>query len=627
MVVCGLLAAISIGKQDRYRILEEFERGRSHLLFAFTIKLQHWEEPPWSLYAVAHQDSEVAVAAMNRNLASDSNHPRVAALRQEPLIDQVHAFCEEPLSVFNEEAEFLPELRKVLVQHRVAFSAERLIEGKHAIAQKGIRCAPSHTTPLTSLLHRTREIKQELQDNPETLDVLANQLARVRSPRVAVELLGLQHHPSCQLARNGRDPIYTQVIYHADPWTKYTSTAPPIEVDKPGDRPMAARVHQPGSSKALFHNLAVRRLEAYFGDEGNINGFYSIPFKPGCFKSLQSLLSSRPDATDGFARPAGGDIGAASSDCAPLATGELLHWPTHAQAGTDAETEVAFWRVVSAVGAFRAVRTKVAGEETLKHKVVVSLHSVLKLDLANERVVVHSTPFQVPTVAGKPGAMTFIPTALPLDDLSKIHAWEADECALRYTFSDHYLSTLPGDVCSGVPVLLGRLMKNPQGYAVLGQDGDDRIRAAPPRLHDDGMVEGPPWKLTTKGIACTLIGHALSEPMPVLRRWPHDLRHASDYQLLSELEHRGWEHRVVDNEGYKAAKLTFQIAADDHCSKTWFTRDPDITVFRTYLLALLLATAHGKPVPHLQNESVYAQLLGLQPKHAPCTRRARMGMS
>ena len=178
----------------------------------------------------------------------------------------------------------MPELRYVLAEHRLAFSAERFIEGKHATSAKGVRIATCHSEAYMSLLHRQGDIKAEVRDNPEVLEELAQSVMKVRSSARAVKLLGLDSHPSCQLAKHVRDPIYMKVIYHADPWTKYNLPEPLIQVQRPGQGP-APPPHQSEASASLYHHFACQHLHAYCGDEGDAGVFVFVAF---CTTLLQN---------------------------------------------------------------------------------------------------------------------------------------------------------------------------------------------------------------------------------------------------------------------------------------------------------------------------------------------------
>ena len=63
----------------RGRLLHIFEMSRASIVFGFTMKISHMLEPPWLTLAVAHHTKDVAISAIKKVLASDSQHPLVRA--------------------------------------------------------------------------------------------------------------------------------------------------------------------------------------------------------------------------------------------------------------------------------------------------------------------------------------------------------------------------------------------------------------------------------------------------------------------------------------------------------------------------------------------------------------------
>jgi hypothetical protein len=68
--------------------VQEFQFGRSHIIVHCTLKLSHWSEAPWLLYGMGHSDGGKAREAHRRLLESTCPHPKVQALKAEPLLSQ-----------------------------------------------------------------------------------------------------------------------------------------------------------------------------------------------------------------------------------------------------------------------------------------------------------------------------------------------------------------------------------------------------------------------------------------------------------------------------------------------------------------------------------------------------------
>jgi hypothetical protein len=241
------------------------------------------------------------VVAFEKALASDSEHPWARAIRDERLIGQIMQFCEDPVQLFAQPAEHMKELRAVMAQFRLCFTAERRIEGLHAKSQKGVKVAPHHSMPYISMAHRQKQIRAELQQEPTRLDELAKAVMLVSSGRLAVHHLGLAAHPACRDARCGRDTIYAQVVYHADAFTKYLAAPPSLDMNNPEFRPDPLVAHRGDDTMSLKHKIAVDDVLQHFGQGGQGSVFYSMPLVKGALRTLLSVLRPLPHgARNGF---------------------------------------------------------------------------------------------------------------------------------------------------------------------------------------------------------------------------------------------------------------------------------------------------------------------------------------
>ena len=81
---------------DRRIILIEFEGGRNHLIYYFMAKLLPMGDPPTCISIISHLDPSIALRYADKALESDSQHPRVGKLREEPLRSQYAAWKNNP---------------------------------------------------------------------------------------------------------------------------------------------------------------------------------------------------------------------------------------------------------------------------------------------------------------------------------------------------------------------------------------------------------------------------------------------------------------------------------------------------------------------------------------------------
>ncbi len=74
-----------ISDADRRWLIGEFNAGRSHLVFYFTLKLAHWSSPPWSAYRLGHWNPDQAYDAWEECTTSTNPHPLIRDLKDETI--------------------------------------------------------------------------------------------------------------------------------------------------------------------------------------------------------------------------------------------------------------------------------------------------------------------------------------------------------------------------------------------------------------------------------------------------------------------------------------------------------------------------------------------------------------
>ena len=70
-----------LSDQNRYACVMILERGRTHLLFVFTLKFGAALDAPLVVIGSAHHDPEKAKRACKKALESSSKHPRILELQ------------------------------------------------------------------------------------------------------------------------------------------------------------------------------------------------------------------------------------------------------------------------------------------------------------------------------------------------------------------------------------------------------------------------------------------------------------------------------------------------------------------------------------------------------------------
>ena len=112
----------------RASLVDEYQRGKSHLLFVLSLRLQHWRLPPWSVFGCAHLNPRISKEFIQRSLRVASRHPLVVELQTGDLALQAQQYLDGvALGDLRLLSQFLGKLLFCPV-------AERLVEGDHAQA-------------------------------------------------------------------------------------------------------------------------------------------------------------------------------------------------------------------------------------------------------------------------------------------------------------------------------------------------------------------------------------------------------------------------------------------------------------------------------------------------------------
>lgn len=210
-ILMGLPSSITAAQKAT--LLWEFELGKAHLTFAFTLKLTAMQEPPRLLHALAHHSTLVARGAMRRCLSCESTHPLIAKLQGE-LREDAEAYLE------GADLQESPSLLDFISSLKFGFSVERQVEGEHAALHHGYSKARRHSEAYDSLLRRLPEIKEVLLLD-KGLEQMCTFLDLARSPRRAAAALGMEAHPAQEQATSGWHPMFRRMIYRSDPHTLY----------------------------------------------------------------------------------------------------------------------------------------------------------------------------------------------------------------------------------------------------------------------------------------------------------------------------------------------------------------------------------------------------------------------
>jgi len=196
------------------------------------------------VYGIASTDEEAAKRAHLHCMESACPHPRILALKSEPLLSEGQRW-QDGMDIFADECKNLCEFAAELAW---AWNAERPVEAMHRrVKQRGYG-APNHGEAYQSYGLRRSELLAFLDEDPDALDELSRHALRVRTSQSACRALGLGAHDVAMGVQAGKHASrvvqYAQVIYHADPATLYGDQA--ITITRQDDPPEVPRFEEPG---------------------------------------------------------------------------------------------------------------------------------------------------------------------------------------------------------------------------------------------------------------------------------------------------------------------------------------------------------------------------------------------
>ena len=177
-----------------------------------------------------------------------------------------------------------------------------------------------------------------------------------------------------------------------------------------------------------------------------------------------------------------------------------------------------------------------------------------------------------------------------------------DDLALR---AEHY--AVPARYSLSAPDVLKVLSLSPDGASdeCFGDEPFDNklVHDFLVHLQGDGMIRGPPWQFTEKGLQSLAVGVQLTEVRKVCKRLylDVDLSEATLLELLLEMDAAGFNCKELDKKEIAEAKKNPYMFGSS--PKTWFKRVGCVACSRLYLLALLKADHHKTAVLHFLSKT------------------------
>lgn len=209
-----------LGFDDRMNLLHDFESGKNHLRFVVRLRLAHWNNFPWKIYGCAHASKAVRRKFLEMCLNATPDEVASCHLLQDFLSDSVREEANQFL-LQDDDVRNYPGLSFFIAKLFFCPTAEREVEGDHAIVHRKVALARNHTIAYVSLARRMSTIQRLIDSEPSNLTKLAALMQRAHSPALVLSQLGLNHHPSAALIASYRDAMHAKIVYHADPATMF----------------------------------------------------------------------------------------------------------------------------------------------------------------------------------------------------------------------------------------------------------------------------------------------------------------------------------------------------------------------------------------------------------------------
>ena len=499
-----------------------------------------------------------------------------------------------------------------------------------------------------------------LESEPDFLKTLAGLLEKVHSPHLVVKELGLADHPSMSRISNYRDPMHGKIVYHADPLTLYRAAPAWQDVPRPPRPPQEAMV---------LHRQAGARGAASGSNAGASGGSASAS------ASSAGLPAQGPASGSDQPRPLA-DVGSKESDMLEMlevvspdvAVAAAPYHTTFSHAVDDIfrsliirgaasmladdDSDMTFCvklnpdslhllcnpgalqteqvdcsSLICSGWLFAQLIRKGVGDIHIPQKQIfkrsdwaIAPLRVLECNKAEKTFTVESSPVQLPSVA-EPGRqdctnVVLCLDSLPLQALLKICTWTVRP-DLVYGLRGFAADALPADDLACLPALLADLLAS-GGMELKGTDKDYSCkRSLLCELKKQGLVQSiddGSWCLTDKGLSSVEIGRVLSDCKALVRPRDIPFQDMECVDLLLSLHSDGWQCESV-----VPKMLPCEAYVHGESQKVWYHQIGKQSLCDSYLLLLLTAHEHKQPVPHLQPQSVYDQMLGKPVK--PQTRK------
>ena len=186
-------AANGLSVDDTDKLVMEFLKARSYLLYTLELKLSCWGSPPHALVVLGHPNMlearrglqlamDVAESLSLREGASADAHPMTVAMCHPS--GRLYA----DTKLFLNTGSLTPALQSQRGRFKMLQLAERSVERLHRLTKLAVQRAPHHSPPVLSLALRLPEIEAYLDADSSHVLAFAKVASELHHPETLAEV-------------------------------------------------------------------------------------------------------------------------------------------------------------------------------------------------------------------------------------------------------------------------------------------------------------------------------------------------------------------------------------------------------------------------------------------------------
>ena len=619
--------------EERTKVVQDFEMGRSFLTAVLTLKTSHFRSFPWLAAGLAHHDQERAREVWNRIRCLSDEVPEAVRLRKQlPRLFSSDVLQQGDQWCCGADLTSCPLFAAEVAGLALIPTAERRVEAQHARTQKGSKKSPCHSPAYMSLQIRAKDLREAMCGNPKDfIAQLAPCVNQCRSYKKAATTMRLGRHPAAGSSAT-RDRRVRDVLYRADMLSQHQNM-PEVFVRDPATN--SARRPAPPTTEEhaveatalgpILKRLALEhvldRLPAVRNSGEPV--VFAVAYESGAFALLREFLlpsQQQPTPMLTYSSPevvASDEIvetsGPGTSGPGPRREIDVLFQKISQAEATHHQMTGVFFKLLPSMSKMK--RFQADGELRLSSAdLPIALLRAASFSQERRELLVDSELLNMRSavrglaVDDIPCVLSF--SSLSLSQLKSLRVLKVDP-SIVYCLRACQDYSPPLSDSRALRVVLEKIfLKGKAGVTDTSSFTAEQRSLLLPLQQNGLLTEEPPFKLTDKALRHVCLANAVTQPRLLLAKLPVPPVEQSKWQLLQTLLDDGWEARLCRANQCRSAEFFDHRAAPDNKILFLVQQKSGVVVDRLYLLALTLAVQHDlQAVPHGQSADVYRRLL------------------